>query len=266
MVTEMQPGNNTVISRFGASSNELGVAGLDLAVGHHYQLTAYPSWEFYGQYAPKTYEIASYNATTHAEISITFESPNVTLVVQDKDRKANAWGWFEISRLNGASYEYYVDSYLNEVGRAATYLPEGNYKIHIYPGKGAGVETEAIFNVSASGVLTSTDSNVTINSNNVAIFRLATGNVSGTVFASDGTTKLGNIPVSAIKNSDSSTVVSTVTRKDGSFELNLNVTFDWTIKALNPDDLKTGLTNISATSPSNAILTNNHITLATPSP
>ena len=91
--------------------------------------------------------------------------------------------------------------------------------------------------------------------------KLSSGNVSGKLLAADNITTLANIAVTAIRTNDSSTVVSTVTRKDGSYELNLNLTFDWTIVALKPDDLATGQILIPAGVTPNSILTDQNIVL-----
>jgi hypothetical protein len=82
--------SGTVISDSGYGTNELGQAGLGLVTGHTYRLTAYPSGQYYGRYSPKSYEIASFDTTTHAEITITFDSPNVTFVVYDREGTGNA--------------------------------------------------------------------------------------------------------------------------------------------------------------------------------
>ena len=262
-VNEIETSTGSLLSSYGASANEQGIAGLALEEGHKYEITAYPSWDFYAQYSPKTIKIDSYNSADNSLISIIFDSPNVTFVVQDKNRNPNAWGWVVIYKLDGTSYNFYTDGYLNELGRAAMYIPEGSYKVHLYPGKGAGVEGEVPFAISGSGEMTSSDSNVTINSNNVAIFKLFVGNVTGKVFSSDSTTALANIPITAIRKDDSSIVVTTVSNKDGSYELNLNAKYSWTVAALNPDNSTKKVIDITGniSNEANMLFSNQNIVL-----
>jgi hypothetical protein len=259
-VSEVDSVTSTIITRYGVFANELGVAGLNLTTGKRYQLTAYPSWQFYAQYSPKSIEISSFDPSISSNYSITFNSPNVTLIVQDKKGNPNSWGWYQVYQKNGVSSNWIQNGYLNELGRSGISLDPGDYEISIYPGKTAGVESKIMLNISSSNIATSSNSDVAI-TNNVAIIKLPDGNISGIVYAKDGVTPVSNIPITAVKDIDSSTVVTAITQKDGSFSLNLNLDFSWTLNALDPITLNTGTLSLSATTPSNKSIPGQNITL-----
>ncbi len=254
-------GSGNVVSESGYGTNELGQAGLGLVSGTRYRLTAYPSGQYYGRYSPKVYDIASFSPTIHAEISITFDSPNVTFVVYDREGSGNAWGWFEIQQGSGGSYSYAADGYLNDQGRGAVFLADNTggqqYKMILYPGKSKGVEKTIYFTVSGGNVTASTGATFT---SNVGRITMSAGNVTGTV-VSDGEL-LANIPITAT-SSDGVTKVSTVTGADGSYEFYLDTTVSWTLKAINPfiTTPATGTISISAGATS---LTGLTITLTVP--
>ncbi len=223
-------GSGNVISESGYGTNELGQAGLGLVTGHKYRLTAYPSGQYYGRYSPKAYEIASFNATTDAEITITFQSPNVTFVVYDREGTGNAWGWFDIQQgSDGSGYTYAADGYLNDQGRGAVYLSDNTYKMILYPGKSKGVEKTIYFTVSGGHVTASTNATFT---SDVGRITMGAGNVTGTVVSS-ASELLSNIPITAT-SSDGITKVSTVSGTDGTYEFYLDTSVSWTLNAVNP--------------------------------
>jgi len=224
-------GSNNVINEQGYGTNELGRAGIGLTAGAKYRITAYPSGDFYGRYSPKTYLIDSFNATTHAAIAITFDSPNVTFIVRDSSEIPNAWGWFEIYTVSGGVNTRYVDGYLNEQGRGAQYLADGSYSVTFYPGKSKGVEKTITFTISGGHVNSPIGATFTVN--DVGTVIMGAGNVTGTVRTSSGELA-ANIAVTAISTSDAASKVSTVTKEDGTYELNLNVSQSWTIKVVDP--------------------------------
>ena len=254
-------GSGEVISESGYGTNELGQAGLGLVSGTRYRLTAYPSGQYYGRYSPKVYDIASFNTTTHAELTITFESPNVTFVVYDREGIGNAWGWFDIQQGSGDSYSYAADGYLNDQGRGAIFLADNTagqqYKMILYPGKSKGVEKTIYFTVSGGNVTASTGATFT---SNVGRITMGAGNVTGTVVSAGEL--LANIPITAT-SSDGVTKVSTVSGADGSYEFYLDTTVSWTLKAVNPfiTTPTTGSTSIVANSGS---YTGKTITLTVP--
>ena len=254
-VEELDSSNN-VVNEQGYGTNELGRAGIGLTVGTKYKITAYPSGDFYGRYSPKTYLIDSFNATTHAAIAITFDSPNVTFIVRDSSDIPNAWGWFEIFTVSGGVTTRYVDGYLNEQGRGAQYLPDGSYSVIFYPGKSKGVEKTITFTVSGGHVSSPTGATFTVN--DVGTVIMGAGNVTGTVRTSSGELA-ANIAVTAVSTSGASSKVSTVTKEDGTYELNLNVSQSWTIKVIDPITEHKGTETITANSGS---YTGKNITLA----
>jgi len=249
-------GSNNVINEQGYGTNELGRAGIGLTVGVKYRITAYPSGDFYGRYSPKTYLIDSFNATTHAAIAITFDSPNVTFIVRDSSEIPNAWGWFEIYTVSGGVNTRYIDGYLNEQGRGAQYLPDGSYSVTFYPGKSKGVEKTVTFTISGGHVTSPTGATFTVN--DVGTVIMGAGNVTGTVRTSSGELA-ANIAVTAISTSGAASKVSTVTKEDGTYELNLNVSQSWTIKVVDPITEHKGTETVTADSGS---YTGKNITLA----
>ena len=222
---------------------------------------AYPSWEYYSRYSYKAVEIASFNATTNALTTITFDSPNLTLVVKDRKGDGNSWGWYEVYQGTGGSKTLYLDSYLNDQGRGALTLPDGTYTLIIYPGKASGVPLETTFTMTA-GVPSGSGFGAT----GVGQFTLAGGNVSGKVFASDSSTVLASIPITAVRDDDNSITVSTVSQSDGYYELNLNRNYSWTLKAINPASMFKGSTALASGSASNEVASNKHIYLNTSVP
>ena len=254
-VEELDASNN-VVNEQGYGTNELGRAGIGLTVGSKYRITAYPSGDFYGRYSPKTYLIDSFNATTHATIAITFDSPNVTFIVRDSSETPNAWGWFEIYTVSGGVNTRYVDGYLNEQGRGAQYLPDGSYSVTFYPGRSKGVEKTITFSVSAGHVTSPSGATFTVN--DVGTVIMGAGNVTGTIRTSTGELA-ANIAVTATSTTGAASKVSTVTKEDGTYELNLNISQSWSIKAVDPINEHKGSETVTADSGS---YTGKNITLA----
>jgi hypothetical protein len=254
-VEELDASNN-VLNEQGNGTNEMGRAGIGLNVGSKYKITAYPSGDFYGRYSPKSYLIDSFNATTHAAIAITFDSPNVTFIVRDSSETPNAWGWFEIFTVSGGVNTRYVDGYLNEQGRGAQYLPDGSYSVTFYPGRSKGVEKTITFTVSAGHV--TSPSGATFTSNDVGTVIMGAGNVTGTIRTATGELA-SNIAVTATSTTGATSKVSTVTKEDGTYELNLNTSQSWLIKAVDPINEHKGSETVTATSGS---YTGKNITLA----
>jgi hypothetical protein len=200
--------------------------------------------------------IDSFNATTHAAIAITFDSPNVTFIVRDSSETPNAWGWFEIFTVSGGVNTRYVDGYLNEQGRGAQYLPDGSYSVTFYPGRSKGVEKTITFTVSAGHV--TSPSGATFTSNDVGTVIMGAGNVTGTIRTATGELA-SNIAVTATSTTGATSKVSTVTKEDGTYELNLNTSQSWLIKAVDPINEHKGSETVTATSGS---YTGKNITLA----
>lgn len=243
-VEELDASNN-VVNEHGYGTNELGRAGIGLTVGAKYRITAYPSADFYGRYSPKSYAIDSFNATTHATIAITFDSPNVTFIVRDSSEITNAWGWYEIFTVSGGVNTRYVDGYLNEQGRGAQYLPDASYSVTFYPGKSKGVEKTITFTMSGGRVTNPIGATFTVN--DVGTVIMGAGNVTGTVRTSSGELA-ANIAVTAVTTTGAASKVSTVTKEDGTYELNLDVSQSWAIKAVDPITEHKGAETVTANS------------------
>jgi hypothetical protein len=254
-VEELDASNN-VVNEQGYGTNELGRAGIGLTVGAKYRITAYPSGDFYGRYSPKSYVIDSFNATTHATIAITFDSPNVTFIVRDSSETPNAWGWFAIFTVSGGVSTRYVDGYLNEQGRGAQYLPDASYSVTFYPGKSKGVEKTITFTISGGRVTNPIGATFTVN--DVGTVIMGAGNVTGTVRTSTGELA-ANIAVTAVSTTDPASKVSTVTKEDGTYELNLDISQSWSIKVVDPITEHKGSETVTANSGS---YTGKNITLA----
>jgi hypothetical protein len=238
-VEELDASGNTVEEN-GYGTNELGRVGIGLTAGSKYRITAHPSGEFYGRYSPKSVTINSFSTTSNAQISITFDSPNITFIVRDGSDNANSWGWYEVFTVDSATATKYVDGYLNDQGRGAQYLSDGNYKVIFYPGGSKGVEKTITFTVSASHA--TSGSGVTF-ANDVGTVILGSGNVTGTV-RNSAAVAMASVPVTAISTSGAASKVVAVTKSDGTYELNLNTAQSWTIQAVDPITLKTGSTTV----------------------
>ncbi|CAN2170629.1 Leucine-binding protein domain containing protein [Candidatus Nanopelagicaceae bacterium] len=243
----------------GGSTDELGKVGLNLEDGLRYKLTFYPNWESIGQFSPKIVEIASFSAASSETMTVTFDRPNLKLSVASNSGVANSYGWYQVSKLNSGSgnYEFYSNNYLDYQGKGATLLVDGTYKIHFWPGKTSGVETEISVVVTAG---TASGSQV---SAGLATVVLPTGNISGYV-SNQANVPLKEVVVTAVRSDDNSKISSTVTDIHGYYELNLDRTYAWTIKALEPNSAAFGSLSLATASPSNAALTNRDITISVP--
>jgi hypothetical protein len=242
-VEELNP-SGEVLSENGYGTNELGQAGIGLTSGGKYRITAYPSGEYYGRYAPKSVMIDSFNPSTQGTISITFDSPNITFIVRDSFDVGNAWGWFEVFSMSGATATRFVDGYLNDQGRGALYLPDGDYKFVFYPGRSKGVEKTVTVTMSSGHVTSSSGATFV---NDLSTIIMGAGNVTGLIRNSAGDAA-ANIAVTAVSTTGSASKVVTITKEDGTFELNLNTDQSWTINALDPITLNKGSVAVVANS------------------
>ncbi len=246
---EWMPSNHT---------NELGIVGLGLDVGEKYRLTAYPGEGNYALFSPKVFEVESFSAIDSPTITITFDRPNISLQVRNIAGAKNMWGWYQVSKYNGGNgkYEYFKDGYLDDQGRGALLLPQGDYTVHFWPGKiSAGVEKEILLSVDSASVVTGTSV-----LNGVATVILPNGNVSGFV-RNQSAVGLGSVVITAVRDNDSTKMVSTVSGSNGYYELNLDRSFAWTIKAIEPISASNGQYALATDSPSNAATSSADITI-----
>ena len=224
----------------GMHTNELGQVGLSLTPTKKYRLTAYPTWEREGDFSPKSTIIESFaipSGQTRTQISITFDAPNLTFSVKDRVGNVNSWGWYEILKLNTTPdpdvYEPYRYGRLDQQGKGAQNLPIGIYKIRFWPSEKA-IGIEKVIDVVVEEASVKID-NVT--TSNVSI-TLPQGNVSGKVTRS--ALGVAGATVAAVAVSDATKIVSTVALADGSYELSLDMSLAWTVKALDPISTATG--------------------------
>ena len=225
----------------GMHTNELGKVGLSLTSTKTYRITAYPNWEKEGSFSPKSTIITNFDASTHAQTTITFDTPNLTFAIKDRLGNLNSWGWYEITKLNTIPdpdvYEFYRYGRLDQQGKGAQSLPNGAYEIRFYPSdKAIGiVKTQAIEVVN----------NLVVGSANLEI-TLPSGNVSGNVKKSG--VAVAGATVAAVAADDPTKIVSTVTLMDGSYEISLDMSRAWVLKALDPISTASGSLNLLAVS------------------
>jgi hypothetical protein len=249
----------------GASTNELGKVGLSLTPGKSYRITAYPGWERAGDFVPKTTIINNFDLANgaHTAFTVTFAAPNISFLVKDRSNQANSWGWYQVNKLNTGTntYQFYINGYLNDQGRGSQLLAEdGTYQITFWPGKGAGIEKTITVTV-ATGVVSLNATPLTA----VTTVVLPTGNLSGRIISAANTPVAG-ATVAAVRVDDPAKIVSTVALSDGTFELGLDMTFAWDIKALDPISGKRATLNIPIVGgrASNATVSVSDITVVTP--
>lgn len=239
-------------------TNELGLVGLSLDIGEKYRLTAYPGEGNYSLFSPKILEVESFSAIDSPTITIIFDRPNISLQVSNIAGAKNMWGWYRVSKYNSvdARYEYFKDGYLDDQGKGALLLPQGDFSIHFWPGKiSAGVEREILVSVNSAGLVTGTSV-----VNGVATVVLPNGNVSGYV-RNQSAVGLNAVVVTAVRDNDPTKMVSTVTGANGYYELNLDRSHAWTIKAIEPISVSNGQYALSTDSPSNAATSSADITI-----
>ena len=240
----------TVVNQSGYGTNSVGQVGLDLTSGKHYQITAYPSGDYYDRYSPKTIDIPSFNPSDSSTITITFDSPNITFIILDKNGEMNSWGYYQIFKKSGSDFVQFGESNLNTNGRGAQYLPDGDYKIDFYPGKAIGVMKEVSFTVSGGHASTSPAPSGIAFSNDVGQVTLTNGNVSGDVLL-NASIPQANIAITAKTLEGESKTVTTVSQQDGTFTLDLDTAHSWSVSATNPltSEIVTSTIPLGATYP-----------------
>lgn len=243
----------------GGHTDESGQVGLDLTTGVKYRLTFYPGYQVVGQFAPKVVNIESFSPITNETMTVSFDRPNLQLKVSSHAGVANMYGWYQVNKLNSSTsqYEFFTNNYLNQLGEGAVILPDGSFTIRFWPGKTSGVEREISVTVS-SGVASGSE----ISAGKATVV-LPTGNISGFV-RNQSSVALKEIIVTAVRDTDSTKTISTVTDENGYYELNLDRTYAWTIKAIEVKSAAFSSVSIATASPSNAALSNRNITITIP--
>ncbi len=235
MVEEIDE-TGTVLTSDGFGSNQLGQIGLGLTENKRYRITAYPSGDYFDRYSPKVYEIASFVAATMNKINITFDSPNITLIVSDTNKVGNSWGWYEVKKAPDrlGEFVYYSDGYLNGGGRAALKLTDGAYRIKFNPGKASGITKEVEFVVTGGHAVVAGTTNITF-VNDVGNVVLDLGNLTGVVRGTGTPGKrMDNIQVTATSNGVDPITLIAITDSNGNYYFNLDANYSWSIKALDP--------------------------------
>ena len=243
----------------GGHTDESGQVGLNLETGVKYRLTFYPGYQVVGQFAPKVVNIESFSPVTNETMTVSFDKPNLQLKVSSHAGVANMYGWYQVNKLNVSTsqYEFYSNNYLNQLGEGAVILPDGTFTIRFWPGKTSGVEREISVTVS-SGVASGSEISA-----GIATVVLPTGNISGYV-RNQSSVALKEIIVTAVRDTDSTKTISTVTDENGYYELNLDRTYAWTVKAIEVKSAAFSSVSIATASPSNSALANRNITITIP--
>jgi len=172
----------------------------------------------YGRYQDCTNPLAGSGSGTAESprlVSVSMQSANVRTTVLSTDGTANRWGGV---RVEGSGSETLYAS-LNDEGRLALYLADGDYTVWFYPGpygKGAPVSVS----VTVTGGVASLPASVTLDS----------GNVTGTV--TQGGDALASGFVSAV-NSATNEEKGIGVAPDGTFNLSLG-NGSWSVKAFDP--------------------------------
>jgi hypothetical protein len=253
----------------GGNTNDLGVTGFSLEEGKHYVITANPAGENNGLFSPKTIEVASFSASSNASISINFDLPNLVINSRGSDLFTNPYGWWTLNNnydsVTGTS-SFLQNGYLNDLGVSSLTLSDGSYKITIHPGKASGVDRIYAFKM-VSGVpsliangLGTLNPNESISGKNLNMV-LGSGNISGYTQNSSGTV-IGNSLVSASRVDSPSTKVTVTSDKLGFYQMNLDTSYDWNIKAVDPQTLSSGTRSLTHQGSSNTILSAQNISMS----
>ena len=250
------------------NTNDLGRVGLSLTTGRKYVIWAYPNGEQSRSFAPKKLEITNYSPDTHSVLSTTFALPNVKVKVLTSTGGDNVYGWFTVSSwdsLTSTALELSNGS-LDSKGYAALTLDNGNYQLRFWPGKGAkGVQK--IVRIKVDGTTITTIDGFIVGSDSLAsslvTAKLPSGNISG-VIRDAASTAVSSALVAAYRADDSTKFVTTSTDANGNYMLNLDLTYSWIVKSVDPVSGYAGSLNIASRSPSNDVLANQNISLSTP--
>jgi hypothetical protein len=243
-----QAGNTTVANGFGSVSlqkidsvtgaaswvtsiqtDALGQASLTLEEGFHYKIWAYPNSTYSSAFSVKVVDIPSFTVADDGAQTITFDRPNINFAVTTRTNGLpNARGWFEIRKDDGSgNYDLYLNNYLDGQGKGAALLSNGSYKITFWPGK--VVASQITVDVSVSNG-TASGGEIT---SGLATVLLPGGNISGYISNDSGTVIAGAL-VAAIPNGDASQAIMTKTDETGYYELTLNRSYAWEVKAMDP--------------------------------
>ena len=252
--------SGNIISSIGVNADQSGLAPLPLESGGKYSITAYPSGAYQSNFSSKGIAIDSFDPVIDSQLAITFDTPNIKFQVTDRHGLANSFGWYTLEQwTNGDHYASTGKGYLSSSGYSAFLLPDGNYRVHFYPGKINGVDVTDTFTV--TGTLIS-GPNI---SNNVERISLPGGNVSGIVSDTQSAV-ISSAAVTAIRADDPTKLVTSSTDATGYFELNLDMTHSWIIKSIDPGTFTSGSIVLASQLSSNTLMANSNISLSIAAP
>ena len=244
------------------STDELGRVGLSLDAGETYTIWAYPNGEQSRFFAPKKLEITNYSSETNSVLSITFAQPNVRLKVLTATNADNVFGWFTVS--DSATATQLSNGSLDSKGFAALTLDNGNYQLRFWPGKGAkGVQKTVTINVNGSTITAIggfTDGSTLVSP--LATITLPSGNISGSILSA-ASVKVASALVAAYRADDETKFFTTTSDTNGNYQINLDLTYNWIIRSVDPLSGYTGSLALAARSPSNDVVANQNVTLST---
>ena len=218
------PGSNRWQYLSGAPTGRDGVASISLSsseLSSSLCVDIYPGQALstqYGGYRNCVNPLAGSGAGTEADprvVSFALNSANTRIIVLSTDGTPNKWGGVRVER-NG---EDYIFTLVNDEGRLAAYLPDGNYTLWFYPGP-SGRGAPVSLSVTVSGGVANLPGSISLSS----------GNLTGTV--TRGGVATGSAFVSAVNSSTGDELGSAVA-PDGTFTLSLG-NGTWRIRAYDP--------------------------------
>ncbi len=202
-----------------------------------YRIVAYPQWNGLGFAQVISTETVVVAGVTVSTLDANLQTTNVKLTIKDLDGKPNFNGWVTVKDLD----DNYVDTagkgWISQLGKIDFRLAPGSYKLEINPGSNArGVKR--VLQITVLATEDYVDDSIV----------LSAGNVQGAIKNSSGT----NIPCAFITATAlGQPEVKAVSKKDGSFDLNLasgtGSPISWTIQVVDPSSGDIGESVISLT-------------------
>jgi hypothetical protein len=212
------------------STNELGRLGLSLDTGETYTIWAYPNGEESRFFAPRKLEITNYSPETNSVLSITFAQPNVRIKVLTATNEDNRFGWFTVSTWDSAT---------STATQTVTITVNGS-------------------SITATGGFT--DGSTLVSP--LATITLPSGNISGAIL-NDASGKVSSALVAAYRADDETKFFTTTSDANGNYQINLDLTYSWIIRSVDPLSGYSGSLALASRSPSNDVVASQNVTLST---
>jgi hypothetical protein len=137
--------------------------------------------------------------------------------------------------------------------------------LRFWPGKGArGVQKIVKIKVEGStittidGFIVGADSLVS----GLVTAKLPSGNISGSILSASSVV-VPSALIAAYRADDSTKFITTSSDANGNYQLNLDLTYSWIIKSVDPVSNYSGSLNIASRSPSNDVLGSQNVSLST---